>query len=207
MPTLQDTWARRECKAFLVIFSLTRNSSLALVCPALCSVTKCCPNRLDTTDNACFTAQACYFTVSFAGKQDALCAINFSLTRCTVGSGIQLVRFAIHDIAIPLLATVTLDGAPQTGISIPDDQAVVVYDLQGFPYGDHVLRVDLLSWNSTEPSHFRLDRAIINETEAVTTASASTSTSTISASTTPRSSSVSQSPPTPGSSTGGVTKK
>ena len=205
MPTLQDTWARRECKASLVIFSLTRNSSLALVCPSLCSVTKCCPNRLDNTDNACFTAQACYFTVSFAGKLDALCAINFSLTRRTIGSGIQLVRFAIHDIAIPLLATVTLDGAPQTGISIPDDQAVIVYDLQGFPYGDHVLRVDLLSWNSTEPSHFHLDAAIINETQAATTAS--TSTSTISASTTPRSSSVSQFPPTPGSSTGGGSQK
>ena len=132
--------------------------------------------------------------------------MNSTLTRITIGSGIQLVRFAIHDIAIPLLATVTLDGTPQTGISIPDDQAVIVYDLQGFPYGDHVLRVDLLSWNTTEPSHFRLDRAIINETHAATTASTST-TSTISTSTTPRSSSGSHPPPTPGSSTGGVTKK
>jgi hypothetical protein len=171
----------------------------------LYSVAKRPPNCLDTPDNACFTDQACYFTVSFAGTPDAACAINSNLTQRTIGSGIQLVRFTIHDIAIPLLATVTLDGAPRTGISIPDDQVVVVYDLQGFPYGDHVLRVDLLSWNSTEPSHFRLDRAIINETQAATTAS--TSTSTISTSTTPRSSSVSQSPPTPGSSTGGVTKK
>ena len=48
-----------------------------------------------------------------------------------------------------------------------DDQTVIVYNLQGLPYSscdrdllllcDHVLRVDLLSWNSTEPSHFRLD--------------------------------------------------
>jgi hypothetical protein len=203
MPTLQDTWARREYKAFWSFFFINKKS--ALVC--MYSGTKCSPNRLDVTDNACFTAQACYFTVSFAGKPDVVCAMNSSLMQRTIGSGVQLVRYTIHDIAIPLSATVTLDGAPQTGISIPDDQAVVVYNLQGFTYGEHVLRVDLLSWNTTEPSHFRLDRAIINETRVVTTTSTGTGTLTTSTSTTPRITSTSQSPPTPGSSTGRVTKK
>ena len=85
-----------------------------------------------------------------------------------IGSGIQLVRYNIHSIPIPLLATVSLDGVSQTGISIPDDITEIVYSLQGFPYGDHVLRVDLLSWSSTETSHFRLDRAIISETRTET---------------------------------------
>jgi hypothetical protein len=58
---------------------------------------------------------------------------------------------------------------PGIGNAAPSSStAEGVYSLDDFEYGAHILRVDLVSWTATDASHFRVDRAIIDETLSVT---------------------------------------
>jgi len=63
----------------------------------------------------------------------------------------------------PLQAVVTLDGASQRAITVPDGSQVTdVYNLQSLPYGNHTMVVTLITTSGGVASHLRLDSINVN---------------------------------------------